>query len=70
MHVLTMLPYMCMCVHVSFTVATLDINGANFLTSKKYGNPAFFSFSLGVDDKNSSVYITEVLHCYVLELVL
>ena len=51
---------------VLFDSESLDINGDTFRQSKGLGNPAFFSFDLGIDDKNSSVHITEVSSIHVL----
>ena len=37
-----------------------SLGDANFLNSIIYGNPAYFSFGISVNDKNSSEYIASV----------
>ena len=39
------------------------INSYEFLVTKLYGNPAFFTLVVDVDDHNSSVYILQVCLC-------
>ena len=40
-----------------------NINGTQFLDEKIFNSPSFFSLSVGVDDKNSSVNVLTVSQC-------